>query len=101
VTTTTDNRTATPLNSSTNNHDVHVAQTATRLGLSGRARSVLVSAAAALFTAVPALAQRELTPPQPVAGEGKAPLIPALIAAICIALIIAVNLIPAKRGHQD
>lgn len=92
--------TTTSPNTSTDNSTAP-SHAASGVGSASRVRSAIIAAAAFAFTAVPALAQRDLTPPQPMSGDGKTPLLPMFIAAVCVAMVIAVNLIPSKRGHQD
>ena len=60
-------------------------------------------AAVALAAAVPALAQDEVnTPPQPNRGVSlTSPVGGYAIMALAAAAIVAVSLMPAKRGHQD
>jgi hypothetical protein len=60
-------------------------------------------AAVALAAAAPALAQDEVnTPPQPNRGVSlTSPVGGYAIMALAAAAIVAVSLMPAKRGHQD
>jgi hypothetical protein len=60
-------------------------------------------AAVALGAAAPALAQDEVnTPPQPNRGVSlTSPVGGYAIMALAAAAIVAVSLMPAKRGHQD
>ena len=60
-------------------------------------------AAVALASAAPALAQDEVnTPPQPNRGVSlTSPVGGYAIMALAAAAIVAVSLMPAKRGHQD
>jgi hypothetical protein len=60
-------------------------------------------AAVALAASAPALAQDEVnTPPQPNRGVSlTSPVGGYAIMALAAAAIVAVSLMPAKRGHQD
>ena len=60
-------------------------------------------AAVALAASAPALAQDEVnTPPQPNRGVSlTSPVGGYAIMALATAAIVAVSLMPAKRGHQD
>jgi len=60
-------------------------------------------AAVALAASAPALAQDEVnTPPQPNRGVAlTSPVGGYAIMALAAAAIVAVSLMPAKRGHQD
>ncbi len=60
-------------------------------------------AAIALAASAPALAQDEVnTPPQPNRGVSlTSPVGGYAIMALAAAAIVAVSLMPAKRGHQD
>jgi len=66
-------------------------------------RIALAAAAVALASAAPALAQDEVnTPPQPNRGVSlTSPVGGYAIMALAAAAIVAVSLMPAKRGHQD
>jgi hypothetical protein len=79
---------------------------------STRLRSILAMAALAgamAFTAAPALAQsggskkkvEVLNPPTPPLGKSDIPWTPYFVAVLLAGLIVGVNFIPSKRGHQD
>jgi len=66
-------------------------------------RIALAAVALALASAAPALAQDEVnTPPQPNRAVSlTSPVGGYAIMALATAAIVAVSLMPAKRGHQD
>lgn len=42
-----------------------------------------------------------LQPPTPPTGESTAPWMPTIMMFLFVAIIVGVNFIPSKRGHQD
>lgn len=74
-----------------------------RINLRSTVLRPALAAALALGLALPALAQDEVnTPPQPNRGVTlTSPVGGYAIMALAAAAIVAVSLMPAKRGHQD
>jgi hypothetical protein len=73
-------------------------------------RTLLAAAAVALLS-VPALAQpsdtnkskknEPLVPPTPPPNKSDIPWTPYIVAVVLAGLVVGVNFIPSKRGHQD
>ena len=74
-----------------------------RINLRSTVLRPALAAALALGLALPALAQDDVnTPPQPNRGVTlTSPVGGYAIMALAAAAIVAVSLMPAKRGHQD
>jgi hypothetical protein len=63
---------------------------------------VLAPAPAALGQAVGSAKKEELRPPvAPLSTSASAPYIPMGVGLLLAALVIGMNFIPSKRGHQD
>lgn len=45
--------------------------------------------------------EKVLKPPTPPVGKADTPWIPIILAFLFVAIIVGVNFIPSKRGHQD
>lgn len=58
-----------------------------------------MAALLAVLSPVVALAQQG--PPQPVLHRAPAPWLGLLIIGVLLAIVLAVSLMPSKRGHQD
>jgi len=75
-----------------------------------RAVAVVLAGALAGMAAVPSMAQQgadkkkgavELAPPVPPMGKSDIPYWPYITSILLLALVVGVNFIPSKRGHQD
>ena len=81
-----------------------------RLGATRALLAIVLAAVVSLLAAPPALAQFQgqtaddvgVSPPRPGKADDTGPVIMTYLAAILLfAAAVGVNLMPAKRGHQD
>ncbi len=62
---------------------------------------VLIAAAAPVLAQTAPKVEKILKPAVPPVGKSDIPWMPYIMAALLAIIVVAVNFIPSKRGHQD